>query len=483
MIELGIPSLLLTVVLPVGLAPIAFLYGRVAGHRASELISHTTLGVVLALTALNALRVASGHVIEETYPWLPQLGLSIGLKLDGLSLLFLALISLVGFLASVYSSRYMEGERGLEAYYALLMLFVGGMLGVVLVTNLFLFYVFWELMLIPSYFLIAYWGTGNARVIGFKYFAMTHAGALALLTGIVWLNVLYGNVEFSTLLARAPTDTRPELQVISLLIFAGAAVKMALFPVHTWLPDAHAEAPTPISVLLSGVMIKTGVYAFARIVIEFLGPHFKPFAGAIALLSVITMVWGGAMALVQTDIKRVLAYSSVSQIGYISFGLSLLAPVGVMGGLLQVFTHGLAKSLLFMTAGVIIHSVGERDIRKLGGLMSVMPFTAVAFLAGGLSIAGTPPLAGFFSELVIFLGGFQAGLWLLTFVAILATAITLGYYTRTFMYVFQVGEHRHAHDAPVTMAAPMVVLLTLLVTFGIYVGEVQRVLVVSWGLR
>jgi NADH:ubiquinone oxidoreductase subunit 5 (subunit L)/multisubunit Na+/H+ antiporter MnhA subunit len=209
MIELGIPSLLLTAVLPVGLAPIAFLYGRVAGHRASELISHTTLGTVLALTALNALRVASGHVIEETYPWLPQLGLSIGLKLDGLSLLFLALISLVGFLASVYSSKYMEGERGLEAYYALLMLFVGGMLGVVLVTNLFLFYVFWELMLIPSYFLIAYWGTGNARVIGFKYFAMTHAGALALLTGIVWLNVLYGNVEFSTLLARAPTDTKP----------------------------------------------------------------------------------------------------------------------------------------------------------------------------------------------------------------------------------------------------------------------------------
>lgn len=475
----GFPTLLLMVAVPLGFAPLALIYGRVAGWRASAAISSVTLAVPFALTLLHLPDVLAGRVVEESIPWLPQLGLTLGFRLDGLSYFFLLLITLVGFLSSVYSWRYMEKERALEVYYPLLMLFVGGMIGVVLVTNLFLFYIFWEVMLIPSYFLIAYWGTGNARVIGFKYFAMTHAGALSLLAGIIWLNALYGNVEFSTIERMAAASPRPELVTISALILVGAAVKMALFPVHTWLPDAHAEAPTPISVLLSGVMIKTGAYAFARIVIGMLGDAFRVYSDVVALLSVVTMIWGGAMALVQTDIKRILAYSSVSQIGYISFGLSVFIPLGVNGGLLQVFTHGLAKSLLFMTAGVIIHSVGERDIRKLGGLIGAMPFTAVAFLVGGLSIAGTPPLAGFFSELVIFLGGFQAGLWTLTFVAILATAITLGYYTRTFMYVFQVGEHRHAHDAPISMAVPMAVLLALIASFGLYLPQVQS-LILYW---
>ncbi|MCX8203589.1 MAG: proton-conducting transporter membrane subunit, partial [Nitrososphaeria archaeon] len=191
----GFPTLLLMVAVPLGFAPLALIYGRVAGWRASAAISSVTLAVPFALTLLHLPDVLAGRVVEESIPWLPQLGLTLGFRLDGLSYFFLLLITLVGFLSSVYSWRYMEKERALEVYYPLLMLFVGGMIGVVLVTNLFLFYIFWEVMLIPSYFLIAYWGTGNARVIGFKYFAMTHAGALSLLAGIIWLNALYGNVE------------------------------------------------------------------------------------------------------------------------------------------------------------------------------------------------------------------------------------------------------------------------------------------------
>jgi NADH-quinone oxidoreductase subunit M len=170
----------------------------------------------------------------------------------------------------------MEREHGLTSYFTLLQLFVAGMVGVVLVTNLFLFYIFWELMLIPSYALIAYWGTGNPRLIGFKYFVFTHAGALALLIGIAWLAALFNNLnifELGALAAAADTALRPILTTIAALIFVGAAVKMAVFPFHTWLPDAHAEAPTPISVLLSGVMIKTGVYALARLVLGILPPH------------------------------------------------------------------------------------------------------------------------------------------------------------------------------------------------------------------
>jgi NADH-quinone oxidoreductase subunit M len=371
----------------------------------------------------------------------------------------------------------MEGERGLGAYYALTMLFVAGMVGVVLSTNLFLFYIFWELMLIPSYFLVAYWGTGNARIIGFKYFAMTHVGAISLLAGIIWLNALYGTVELDALQASLGGGS-PALLSVATLIFIGAAVKMALFPLHTWLPDAHAEAPTPISVLLSGVMIKTGVYAYARLIGLMMPSAFQQAATAVLILSLVTIFWGGAMALVQSDIKRVLAYSSVSQVGYMVFGITSFSSLGFVGGILHVFTHGLAKSLLFMTAGAIMHATGERDINKLGGLMRPMWFTASVFLISGLSIAGTPPLAGFFSEWLIFSGGFQSGLLVQTIAATLATALTLGYYLKTFMYVFTRGEPaRHVHEAPLSMALPMTVLALLILTAGLISQPITGVIV------
>jgi len=467
----GFPSLLLSVVIPLCLSPFAYLFGRLADRKAAGVFSHAALVIPLVLTLINFQTIYSGGEIREAFEWIPQLGLTFTLRLDQLSYPFLLLISLIGFLASIYSWRYMEHEHNIEAYYALLMLFVSGMIGVVLSTNLFLFYIFWELMLIPSYFLIAYWGTGNARIIGFKYFAMTHVGAVSLLAGIAWLNAIYGSVEYDVLSVAVKTY-RPELTYIAILIFIGAAVKMALFPLHTWLPDAHAEAPTPISVLLSGVMIKTGVYALARLLISFMPSVFSIIAPGVLLISIVTMFWGGLMALVQTDIKRVLAYSSVSQVGYIVFGLSSIMPIGYSGALLHVFTHGLAKSLLFMTAGSIMHVTGERDLRKLGGLFSTMPLTSMAFLVGGLSIAGTPPLAGFFSEWMIFKGGIDANQLVYTFLAILATALTAGYYLRTFMYAFQVGDAKRLSEAPISMIMAMMILVLLITTLAIYVNPI-----------
>ncbi|MEM2003413.1 MAG: proton-conducting transporter membrane subunit, partial [Nitrososphaerota archaeon] len=260
--------------IPLGLSPFAYLFGKLTEKKTAGVFSHTVLAIPFILTLINFQTIYNGGEIRESLDWIPQLGLTFTLRLDQLSYPFLLLITLIGFLASIYSWRYMEHEHNIEAYYALLMLFVSGMIGVVLSTNLFLFYIFWELMLIPSYFLIAYWGTGNARIIGFKYFAMTHVGAVSLLAGIAWLNAIYGSVEYDVL-SMAVKTYRPELLYIAILIFIGAAVKMALFPLHTWLPDAHAEAPTPISVLLSGVMIKTGVYALARLLISFMPGVFS----------------------------------------------------------------------------------------------------------------------------------------------------------------------------------------------------------------
>lgn len=475
----GVPILFISIALPLLLSPLAYLFGRRLTAKAAGLFSHVTLFFPLLFSVLTFPTISSGGEVVERFEWIPELGLSFSLRLDSLSYIFYLLISLVGFLASIYSWRYMEHEHRVEAYYALTMLFVAGMLGVVLSTNLFLLYIFWELMLVPSYFLIAYWGTGNPRIIGFKYFMMTHVGAIALLGGIAWLNALYGSVDYSVLSAALST-TSPEHVYIALLIFIGAAVKMALFPFHTWLPDAHAEAPTPISVLLSGVMIKTGVYALARLVISFMPQAFEVIATPIMILAIVTVFWGGVLALVQTDIKRVLAYSSVSQIGYIAFGLSLAIPIGLSGAMLHVLTHGFAKALLFMTAGSIIHSVNERDIRKLGGLARAMPLTSIAFLVGGLSIAGTPPLAGFFSEWMIFTGGFEAGLTLYAILVILATAITAGYYLRVFMYVFQVGPHRDVHEAPPSMLSSMLVLAVIIV--GLVFLAAPLLLVINAGL-
>ncbi len=465
----GLPLLSIIVFTQIIASPIAYLAAfksKKLGNMVTVLASLIPFIVTLSLFW----EIYGGAVLSESYRWITTIGLNFDFQLDSLSYPFTLLISLMGFLAAIYSTKYMEGENGYEAYLALLLLFNSGMLGVVLASNFFLFYIFWELMLVPSYFLIAYWGTGRPRIIGFKYFIFTHAGALSLLLGIVWIYGVFGTLEFSKLAELAGRmPLTHEILIISVLIFVGAAVKMAVFPFHTWLPDAHAEAPTPISVLLSGVMIKTGVYAIARILIGFFPSTLPIMLPALALLAVITMVWGGLMALVQTDVKRLLAYSSVSQMGYILFGLITLAPIGVAGGLFHVLNHGFAKGMLFMGAGVLIHELHERDLRKLGGLASKMPLTAVAMLVGGLSIAGTPPLGGFASEWMIFGGGMDAGLTLYTAIAIATTAITAAYYLRMVRAVFFLKPKmslQNVRDAPVSMAAPMAALLFLVIILG-----------------
>ena len=463
------PYLLLAILIPLVSSPLTFIVGRKFSWRAGAVFCHATTLVSFLIIISFFPGILAGRVFHEEYQWVPLYGISLGLVLDSLSYPFAVLMSLMGFLASLYSHKYMEREHGVEAYFALMQLFHAGMLGVVLVSNLFLFYIFWEVMLIPSYALIAYWGTGNPRVIGFKYFVFTHAGALALLIGIAWLAALFNNLnifELANLAAGAGAELRPILVTIAVLIFLGAAVKMAIFPFHSWLPDAHAEAPTPISVLLSGVMIKSGVYAFARLVLGILPFTLATIGYIIGVLAVISMVWGGLMAMVQNDIKRLLAYSSISQMGYILFGVSTADPIGVQGGLFQVLNHGFAKGLLFMAAGVIIHELNERDLRKLGGLASKMPITAIAMLLGGLAIAGTPPMGIFMSEWMIFTGGLNKGLTLLVAIAIFATAVTAGYYLRMIRAIFYGEKTSEAHDGPMQMLAPMAVLIFLVIALG-----------------
>ncbi|MCS7142237.1 MAG: NADH-quinone oxidoreductase subunit M [Aigarchaeota archaeon] len=476
MVESSIPGITLALIgIPLLMSPIAFLIGRLVSPRLSALFANGTVGSQLILLAVSWPRISSGGAVTDSFPWIPELGLTFSFKLDQLSYPFVLVTSIIGLVAGVYSLRYMRGHQRLEVYYSLYMMFVSGITGVFLATNLFIFYIFWELMLIPSYFLLLIWGTGDARVISFKYFALTHVGALSLLAGIIWLNALLGSVSYDVLLT-ASGQSRPELVLAAGLIFIGVAVKMAVVPFHSWLPDAYAEAPSPISAVMGGVMVNTGIYAFARILVGSLSDAFAVILPIPIILGLIAIYWGGAMALVQTDIKRVIAYSSVSQMGYVVFGFSVLHALGFSGAVFHAVTHGLAKAMLFLAAGSIIYSTKERDVNRLGGLTRSMPITSITFLVGALSIAGTPPLAGFFSEWLMFSGGFASGYTLYTIVAVAATALTLSYFLRAFTRAFLGSQRLSVSEPPVEMTVSTVTLVLLVILIGVLNSPVLSVI-------
>jgi len=422
--------------------------------------------------------VLAKGAIRRVYPWIPSIEVTFGFQIDALSAAIAFIIALVSFFATVYAVGYMEHEHGHAGYFGNTLLFIGGMLGVIFSSNLLQFYIFWELMLIPSYFLIVFWGTPErAARIGFKYFIFTHVGAVCLLFGILATFVLTHTFEISEL-AHKVEEINPSIaMVIFVLTLFGFMVKMAVFPVHTWLPDAHAEAPTPISAMLSGVMIKCGAYAITRISLGIFFPSLKGVSTYLLALAVVTMVYGGLMAIAQTDVKRLFAYSSVSQMGYILFGLTTGSVMGLTGGLFHVVNHALSKALLFMSAGILMHQTGTRDLREYGGLASKMPMTALASVIGALTLAGTPPLSGFLSESMMFAGGINpkqpilVGQNLLTFIATVSAVITAAYYLWFLWRVFfgkLPDKLKDVKEASPVMWVPLLSLAVLTVVLGIY---------------
>ena len=444
----------------------------------------------LALAYATILTLVAGWQggVQEFYQWRP-IGL-FGLNADGLSVPILFTISLLCALMSIYSIPYMnhiigENKEQFGLYYALLLLYSVGMMGAVLATNLIEFYLFFELMLIPSYFLIARWGYGDRDRISFMYFMWTHIGALAFLVGILSIGYLTRSFDLATIATQTlPVSLRG---LIVVLMVAGLLVKMAAFGLHIWLPHAHAEAPTPISALLSPAMIGIGGYAIVRIVMSILPSAFFAISTALTVWAVITMFYGGAMALVQDDIKRLLAYSSVSQMGYILLGISSVQVLGVSGAMFQYVTHGLGKGILFMMAGaIILQAHGLRSIGKMGGLASKMPITATAALIGFLMIMGIPPTTGFISEFLIFAGAFKQAFTLnsmlrigLSILGVISTAITAGYSLWAVKRIFfgrLPEELSNVTEPPITVTGPLLVLATVSIVLGIFPDLVERML-------
>jgi NADH-quinone oxidoreductase subunit M len=470
------------------LVPLAFVFityfaGRKWGSKAGYLSF-----IALAYSTFLTLLAASQGGVQEFYNWSP-IGL-FGLSADGLSVPILFTIALLCALMSLFSIPYMahiikEQTEEFGLFYALFLLYSVGMMGAVLATNLIEFYLFFELMLIPSYFLIARWGYGDRDRISFMYFMWTHIGALSFLAGILWLGFLGGSFDLASLIA----NTIPEgIRVwITILMVAGLLVKMAAFGLHIWLPNAHAEAPTPISALLSPAMIGIGGYAIVRIVMTTLPTAFIQVSLALAIWAVVTMLYGGAMALVQDDIKRLLAYSSISQMGYILFGISSVQVLGVSGAMFQYVSHGLGKGILFMVAGtIILQAHGLRSISRMGGLAAKMPITATATLLGFLTIMGIPPTSGFISEFLIFAGSFNQAFALysmprlvLSALAVISTALTAGYALWAIRRIFfgpLPTELNNVSDPPWTVTGPLLVLGITSLIIGIYPDLIERLL-------
>jgi proton-translocating NADH-quinone oxidoreductase chain M len=521
--------LLAATFIPLLLAPVAYGIGRKAGVNAATWFSFGALAVSTGLLLIPAIGIYTGQqkVYAESYTW-GQFG-NFGLRLDGLSLPFALIIYILCTVLALYSKPYMvhkvsedlpehkaghgsngpmsagvdHGSHGsspnvsgshqltvietdqrvknqMALYFSLYLAFSMGMLGTVLATNLIEFYVFFELMLVPSFFLVAFYGYGARRRIALMFFFWTHVGAVVLLLGLLAMGFFAGGFDFDTIKANAGNIPAQWLPLIVFALVIGLGVKLAAFLLHIWLPYAHAEAPTPVSALLSPAMIGIGAYGLLRLWMELLSGTgtYEQYSLYINMWGLATMIYGGAMALMQDDIKKVLAYSSISQMGYILFGLGSESILGVTGGTLMYVTHGLGKAILFTMAGSIILQTGTRSMAKLGGLAGKMPYTAVLAMIGALTIIGIPPTSGFMGEWILFNGVLQTAtdhmdpLRTTMFgLGILATVLSSAYILWMFKRIFfgKIPEELvHVKDSNRYITATMAVFAAMTLIIGVY---------------
>src|ERR1044072_426812 len=516
--------LMVATFMPLILSPVVYFLGKRKGINITTWLTFGILAISTVLVIIPCIGLGSGGSYQEIFDW-SQLG-HFGLKLDGLSIPFAITIYLLSTIVVIYSKPYMvrkillqyeqikssstvginDSENDLYSnkdgksfsslvlstdqksylnsqmglYYSLYLVFAMGMLGTVLATNLFEFYVFFELMLVPSFFLIAFFGYGNKKRTSLMFFFWAHVGAVIMLLSLLAMGFLTGGFDYDTVRANVSQIPQAWIAVIVAALIIGFGVKLAAFLVHVWLPDTYTDAPTPISVLISSAMTGIGAYGLIRIWIELLsGPgNYTDYSIYINIWGLATMVYGGVMALMQKDIKRVLAYSSISSMGYLLFGIGSESVLGISGAIFMYVTHALGKGLLFMMAGSIILQTGTKSMDKLGGLGGKMPYTAVFAMIGGLTIIGVPITSGFMSEWVLFNGALQnavvdwSSLKAISFaLAITATILTSAYilwmYKRIF-YGITPETLKNVRDSSKYVLVTMGILASLTLILGLY---------------
>ena len=486
------------------------LAGMKMSHKTAGLIGTVSLGLVTlvsyatAFTYFTAERCADGAfatVVPYNFTWLPlgRLSFDLGIMLDPISVMMLVVISTVSLMVHIYSFGYMHGEKGFQRYYAFLSLFSMSMLGLVLATNIFQMYLFWELVGVSSYLLIGFYYPLHAAVAASKKaFIVTRFADMFFLIGILIFGYYTESFSFSFVNDLVMgTGTTPFIPVDAtkavaaggfilptalVLMFIGGAGKSAMFPLHIWLPDAM-EGPTPVSALIhAATMVVAGVFQIARLFplwIEYAAPQMS----IIVWVGVFTAFYAAAVACAQSDIKRVLAFSTISQIAFMMVALGVCLPghdgviidnhasLGYMSSMFHLFTHAMFKACLFLGAGCIIHAVHSNEMSAMGGLRKYMPITHITFLISCLAIAGIPPFSGFFSKDEILTACFAYSPvvgWIMTGVA----AMTAFYMFRLYYGIFWGTENKELHsehtphEAPYSMTVPLIILSLITITCG-----------------
>ena len=463
--------IILFVALPLVVAGILPLIGKVYRRVVPDLLANATLLFLLVFAAVAGRDlIASGPVLQQL-SWFGE-PVAIRLALDGFSLFMLLAIALVGLAACLFSIDYMEHYGAKANYYALFLIMVAGMNGLVLATDLFSVYLFMEVAAVASYALVAF-GLGRDELeAAFKYLMLSVVATAFILASVAVIFGMTGSLDFAAVAkALQELNAGTVVGVASAFFLMGFGLKAALIPFHAWLPDAHPSAPAPISAILSGLLIKiSGVYAMTRIFLSVFG--LTPALSTVLMsLGALSMVVAAFLALGQKDMKRMLAYSSISQVGYIVLGIGIGTPLGIAGGLFHLFNHALAKGLLFLTSGSVQQATGTRNLDEMGGLAKRMPITAATNLVGALSIAGVPPLNGFWSKLIIIIALIQAGHPVFAVIAVLTSVLTLWYYLLMQRKAFfgKLNEKWAAvKEAPFWMTVATVFLALLCVGIGIF---------------
>jgi NADH:ubiquinone oxidoreductase subunit 5 (subunit L)/multisubunit Na+/H+ antiporter MnhA subunit len=469
---------LLTVLVPIlgsFAAPLAGLAGRRVRSIWAVLVSGAT--AVLPLTLIPfALRGG-----EQVARWSLVNGFDFILLADPLAVFMACVSSFVGFLIVVYSLGYIRDEGNQNEYYLMVLLFIGSMMGLVFSGNAIFMYLFWEIIAIACWRLIGFYREPEHVLKADKAFLVTFFGAVVMLLGFVQIYGLTNTFDLTAMRGTLVPGTAV------LLILFGMFSKSATVPLHTWLPDAGV-APTTVTALLhAAVLVKIGTYAFARL---FLYTFRLPegWQQALPIIVMISSLVAAGAAAVENDFKRILAYSTVSQIGYIFLGFAVATPAGISGSLLFILTHGLAKAGLFLCAGIVIHAVHTKDVREMGGLIKTMPVTAVAFAACAFSVIGIPPFGGFFAKFLVILGTAQAGRPWVAALALFTAVLTLYYLFRVFHMVFLGEAKRPAPEKTKSMVYVVATLAFLGLVAGVFIAWPAKLADVataqmSWWLR
>jgi NADH-quinone oxidoreductase subunit M len=466
----------LTVFLPVVGVAVLLIGSRLIDDEAAKLIALATALVTFIVSLAILGRFDSslgGFQMVEQIAWVKSIGLSYLIGIDGISLW---MVLLTTFLFPIAILASWKTEKDVRLYMMAMLLLETAVLGSFVALDLLLFFVFFEAMLVPMYLLIGGWGGERRVAAALKFFLFTMAGSAFLLAGIVFLYAQASHQlgagtfdlrQLDSVAASLPVTTS---RWLFLAFFVAFAVKVPLFPLHTWLPDAHTEAPTAGSVLLAGVLLKVGAYGLIRFNLSLFPEAAKCFAAFVSVLAVIGIIYGAVCALIQTDVKRLVAYSSVSHLGFVVLGVFAFTTQAFTGGVLQMVNHGLATGAMFLLVGMIYERTHTRDLGKLGGLASVTPWLTGMFLFAVIASVGLPGLNNFVGEFLVIIGTFAVSHWFgaLAAVAVILAAIYLLWSYQRVAYGPVHEEHKGLPDLSLREVVVLVPVLSLLLVFGVY---------------